>query len=228
VEQARPTISREEAQARYGVASSHRVAAIAPGSREQEIHYLLPVLLRAAAKLEKQFPGMHFLIPAAPSLQREWIASSLSEAGLKVTLLEGMDYNALQLAEAAVVCSGSATLEFACLGIPMVVVYRASRLTTLQFRLVRGVIGGQRFAAMPNIIAGREVVPELLGSAAEPGAICQQLAGFLEDRGRCARVRADLDLVVTTLGPPGASQRTAAMVLELIGQGEKANVSVLA
>jgi lipid-A-disaccharide synthase len=130
-----------------------------------------------------------------------------------------MDYGALQLAEAAAVCSGTATLEFTCLGVPMVVVYRASRATTLQYRLVRGLIGGQRFAAMPNIIACRQVVRELLGSAASPEAIVQELSGLLSEDGHRERARSDLALVKATLGPPSASQRTAQLLLELIDRG---------
>jgi lipid-A-disaccharide synthase len=145
---------------------------------------------------------------------------------VKAIFLDGMDYDALQLADLAIVCSGSVTLEFTCLGIPMIVAYRASRATTLQFRLVRGLIGGQRFAAMPNIIAGREIIPELLGSAAQPGSIADVAAALLRDERRRAQMRADLHAVASALGPPGASERTAEMVLELIDAKGGRNASI--
>ena len=220
VETARPRITREEAWARYRLDAVRPVVALAPGSRQQEMHYVLPVMAEAARRLAGQLPDLQLLVPVAASLAREHVMAVLHRAGVEAVLLEGMDYDALQLAEAAMVCSGTVTLEFACLGVPMVVVYRASRATTLQYRLIRGLLGGQRFAAMPNIIAGREVVRELLGSAATPEAIAQEVASLLSDQGRRARLRSDLGLVVACLGPAGATRRTAEMVLGLVNGKE--------
>jgi len=216
VESARPRMSREAAAARYGVDLNRPVVAVAPGSRSQEIHYLLPTFVAAAQRLESLVRGVQFLIPIAASLQREPIAHSVARAGVNAIFLDGMDYDVLQLADVAIVCSGSVTLEFTCLGVPMVVAYRASRATTLQFRIVRGLIGGHRFAAMPNIIAGREIIQEFLGSAAQPGAIGDAAAALLWDERRRSQMRAELNAVASALGPPGASQRTAQMVLALI------------
>lgn len=216
VETARPSIPRGEAERRYDIDPARPVVAVAPGSRSQEIHYLLPVLAGAASRLLQQLPGLQLLVPVAASLKRKQVSDPLAEAGVQVQFLDGMDYDALQLAWAAIVCSGSATLEFACLGIPMVVVYRASRATTLQYRLIRGLLGGQRFAAMPNIIAEREVVRELLGSEAKPDSISREIAALLGDERERARISAELGAVAAALGPPGASERTARMVLGLI------------
>ncbi len=216
VEYAHPDISREEAAKRYGIDLTRPVVAIAPGSRSQEIHYLLPVLAHAASRLMQHFPGLQLLVPVASSLDRDRTLGPLTSVGVQARPLDGMDYNALQLAQAAVVCSGSVTLEFSCLRTPMVVVYRASRATTLQYRLLRGLLGGQRFAAMPNIIAGREVVRELLGSEANPDSIAREVASLLRDERERARISAELGAVVAALGSPGASARTAEMVLELI------------
>ncbi len=191
-----------------------------PGSRAQEIHYLLPVLVKAAARLAREWDGIQFVVPVAETVERERVRAEFERGEVAVKLLSGMDHDALQLAEAAAVCSGTATLEFACLGIPMVVVYRASRATTLQYRLMRGLIGRQRWAAMPNIIAGREVVKELLGSAASPEAIAGEVGALLVGGARREQVRADLREVVQSLGPGGASERTAEMVLELMASEE--------
>jgi len=216
VECARPLLSREAAGDRYGVDLTRPVVAIAPGSRGQEIHYLLPVLVAAARKLQDAFPEAQFLVPVAASLERGRVAGPMTQAGIHAIYLDGMEYDALQLADVGMVCSGSVTLEFACLGIPMVVTYRASRATTMQYWLVRGLIGGQRFAAMPNIIAGREVVRELMGSAARPEGIAEEVAALLRDERQRARIRAELEVVVSALGPPGASERTAEMVFALM------------
>ena len=216
LEAARPELPAETAWARYGLKQEHKVVALAPGSREQEIRYVLPVLAPTAAALAKAWEGTQFLVPVAGTVDADCVRQAFERVGVKARMLEGMEYDALQLAGAAAVCSGTATLEFACLGVPMVVVYRASRATTLQYRLVRGLIGGQRWAAMPNIISGREVVRELLGSAAKPEALAKELTELLADEARRERMRADLKEVVAALGQPGASERTAELVLEMI------------
>jgi len=218
VEAARPRISREEAYSRYRLDASKPVVALAPGSRQQELRYVLPVLAAAGALISRQIAGVQFLVPAAPTLDPAQVRSRLARAGVKATLLSGMDYDALQLAAAAAVCSGTATLEFTCLRIPMVVVYRASRMTTLQYRLVRGLVGGHRLAAMPNIIAGREIVRELLGSAARPETVAAEVIALVTEADRRERMRNDLEEVVAALGEPGASERTARLVLELLDE----------
>lgn len=215
-ETARPGLPPERAWSLYRLDPNLPTVALAPGSRDQEIRYLFPVLAETAARVNAAFPGAQFLVPVAPTVDRDHIAATLKRAGVKATLLSGMEYDALQLAQAAMVCSGTATLEFSVLGIPMVVTYRASLATTLQFLIFRGLVGGQRYAAMPNIIAGREIVPERMAWAARPELLAKEVCGFLSDKVRRAQVRRDLAEVAATLGSPGASERTAAMVLKLL------------
>ena len=220
VESVRPTMTPEVAYAHYGLDPNRPVVALAPGSRAQEVRHLLPALVEAATALANRHPGLQFLVPVAPAVDREQITSCFRRAGLIPTLLEGMEYNALQLAQAAAVCSGTATLEFACLRLPMVVVYRASSAVALQWA-VRVRRTSQRFIALPNIVANREVVPELLGRAASPDGIAAAVSAYLSDPEARARTRRDLDEVVAALGGPGASDRTAALVLETIGSRQK-------
>jgi lipid-A-disaccharide synthase len=222
VEASQPRITPEKAFTRYGLDPGRRVVALAPGSRDQELGYVFPLLLQAAALISERVGGVQFLVPVAPTLDPARVRAGLERAGVAFTLLQGIDYDALQLAQAAAVCSGTATLEFTCLGVPMVVVYRASRLTTLQYRLMRGVIGRQRWAAMPNIIAGRGIVRELLGSAATPQAVAAEVIDLLSDPARRAQVKEGLAEVKTALGEPGATRRTAELVLGLLGSEEGA------
>jgi lipid-A-disaccharide synthase len=226
MEAVRPQVAAEAAYARYGLAPDRPVVALVPGSRSQEIQYVLPVIAEGAALLAQDWAGAQFVVPVARSVERERVADQLDRAKVSALLLEGMDYDALQLARAAVVCSGTATLELTCLGVPMVVVYRASRATTLQYRLFRGLLGGQQFAAMPNILAGREIVRELLGSAATPEAIASETAALLSDQERRGRVLAGLEQAAASLGPPGASERTAELLLTLVAAGERLRDSV--
>jgi lipid-A-disaccharide synthase len=192
------------------------VVGIAPGSRNQEIRYLLPVLAEAAARIARAAPGVQFLMPLAPAVDRDQVSAELARAGVTARLLSGMDYDALQLCQAAAVCSGTATLEFCCLGVPMVITYRTDPATTAQYRVVRGLIGGQRLAGMPNIIAGREVCPERMAGRATPEAIAGPICEWLAEPATRERVRRELTEVAATLGEPGASARTAALALEVI------------
>ncbi len=177
-----PTMSREEAFRHYHLDPDRAVFALAPGSRKQELQSLLPVLAQAGLRLQRQFPGAQFLIPVASSARVEAVRAVLQETGLAATLLAGMEYDALQLAQAAAVCSGTATLEFACLRTPMIVVYKPTRFVEWQFRL-RSKRTGLVQVGMPNILAGREVVQELLTEACTPEAVAAALARFLTDEG---------------------------------------------
>jgi lipid-A-disaccharide synthase len=216
VEVVRPQLTRAEAYRKYGLEPDRPVVAIAPGSREQEMRYVLPLLARASALLARDHPGAQLVVPVSETVYEKRVSDAFGRLGLPVTLLRGMDYDALQLADAAAVCSGTATLEFACLGTPMVIVYKASALTTLQFVLFRGVIGGQWRAGMPNIIAGRDIVPEFLWRFARPEPIARELSALLSDAARRERMRAGLAEVRESLGDGRASERAAELLLELV------------
>jgi lipid-A-disaccharide synthase len=217
VEMVQPQLTREEAYRKYELAPDRPVVAIAPGSREQEMRYVLPLLARASALLARDHPDAQFVVPVSDTVYQNRISDAFGRFGLPVTLLRGMDYDALQLADVAAVCSGTATLEFACLGIPMAIVYKASTLTTLQFVLFRGVIGRQWRAGMPNIIAGRDIVPEFLWRFARAEPIARELSALLSDATRRERMRSDLAEVRQSLGDGSASERTADLLLNLIG-----------
>lgn len=221
-EAARPSIPKEAAWDRYGLDPERPVIAAAPGSRQQEMRYVLPVMAEASALLSQRWRGVQFLVPVSHPMYERSVRSAFERRGVGVTLLRGMEHDALQLADAAAVCSGTATLEFACLGVPMVVVYKASPGTTIEFLLLRGVLGNQWRAGIPNIIADRDVVPELLWRYATPEALARELGALLEDEERRDRMRADLEEVIQMLGEPGASEKTAELVLGMIGERDAA------
>ncbi len=218
VEATQPRTPPEEARRIYHLDPARPVVALAPGSREQEMRYVLPVVVEAAAELARRRPEVQFLMPLAPTVDRDRVTRLLARAKVTARLLSGMDTDALQLADAGVVCSGTATLEFCCLHLPMVIVYRVSVATTLQYLLLRRVLGGQRFAGMPNILADRGIVPEVLGFGCTPRAVADAVDGLLADARAQARMRADLAEAAQQLGTPGASERTAALALQLLSE----------
>jgi lipid-A-disaccharide synthase len=131
-----------------------------------------------------------------------------------VVLTEGMTYDVMAHSDALIVCSGTATLEAALLGTPMVILYRGSQLMELEARLLK--IRPEHIG-MPNIIAGRRIVPEFIQDEASPEALAEHTLRFIGDPAARGEVKASLQAVRDSLGKPGASERTARMTLELAG-----------
>ena len=157
---------------------------------------------------------MQFVVAAAPGraagLRQDWLA--LLPAGLKVTVVEGQTYDALAHANANIVSSGTATVEAALLDAPMIVVYRVTPLTALLAKpLVR-----TSYFSMVNLIAGREVVPELIQRDFTPEKVAAQTLRLLSDPAATAAMRADLAEVRRKLGPPGAVERAADAIAALL------------
>jgi lipid-A-disaccharide synthase len=207
------TVARE-----LGLDPDRPIVALAPGSRRQELKRHLPLMREVARELKKLLPDVQFLLSRAPSA-----ASNVPEvwqAGFPrpTVVTEGLNPQAIRLADAAVVASGTATLELAIMGVPMVVVYRGSPLGTVQFWLTQ-LVRGIRWVSLPNIIAEKEVAPELLGRRASPGRVVSAVLRLL-DSGQAEMVRRELRQVAEMLGPAGASERTARMALELCGRAE--------
>jgi len=128
-----------------------------------------------------------------------------------------MDYDALGNAHAAIVTSGTATLELALLRVPMVVIYRVDPLTLMQYHCVQALRRPIRFMAMPNILANRRIVPELRQHHANPRAIARITLRLLTDTDLAGKMRQDLAAISNLLGPGGAAEKTARIVLSLAG-----------
>jgi lipid-A-disaccharide synthase len=190
------------------------VVGILPGSRSREFRTMLPIFLEAARLLEKDLGPITWLVPVAATLSDELLEESgLRDCDLDVRAIRGNRYELMAACDAVMAASGTVTLELGILGVPMVVAYRVSPLTHfLGHRLIK-----VKYAALVNLVAGREVVPELLQNAATPVNIAQALKPLLADRQRRSGMQEELRQVVAGLGEPGASGRAAAIALELAG-----------
>ena len=194
-----------------GLDPERPVIAVLPGSRTQELHYNLPPITGAIRLLAERRPELQFLIAATPSLDTHPLARSME--GLPVRLVNERTHAVLGSSELALVASGTATVETAILGVPMVVVYR---LSPLSYAL------GRRFVRVPhysmvNLIAGQAVVPELIQKELTPERLADQALALLGDADRASRMRAGLAEVRRRLGAPGASRRAALAVLPWLG-----------
>ncbi len=197
---------------RLGLDPDRPVVAVLPGSRRQEIAHNLPPLRGALARLARQRPDVQFLLAVAPSLDPA--ALDVGRQGLPLRLVQDQTHAVLGAASLALVASGTATVEAALLGTPMIVVYRLSPLT---YALGRPLVRVPHFA-MANLIAGERLVPELIQGEFTPERVAAEALAFLGDPARLAAMRAALGEVRGRLGPPGASSRAAEAVASTLGK----------
>lgn len=207
--------SREETCRAAGLDPARPVVALLPGSRRNELHLLLQTLVDAAARLVRDAPGVQFLVARAPALDNSLFAplDALRTAGVRLGILSGAADDVLAASDIVITASGTATVQTALHQRPMVIVYRVSPLTyAIGKRFVRVANYG-----MVNLVAGRQVVRELIQGDCTAEAVAAEARSLLTDPTRADTMRADLAEVVRRLGGPGASERAAAAVLRTCG-----------
>lgn len=203
----RPTKSRDEFAAQQRLDPTRPIVALLPGSRRSEIVRNFPTILDACARLASgpaAMEGIQFLHAAAPGLGAAFW-DRFNRPGLDLNRVEGATYDALNVADCAVVASGTATVEAALIGTPMVVVYRVAPATAMVLRHMLHT----PFIGMVNLIAGRRVAPELVQNDFTPQAVEQEIRRLLESRKAREEVKAALAEVRAKLGLGGAIERAA-------------------
>lgn len=192
------------------------VVGLFPGSRWREVRKIWPVMLRAAEQIHAERPGVRFEAAAAsPSFASE-IQRTLERSTLpaeKVHITIGRAHATMRRATAAIVASGTATLEAAFFRLPFVLVYRVAWITYLVGIMVIKV----KFLGMPNVLAGRRIVPEFIQHRAEPGGIAKAILRLLDDPAARAAMVAEFDAIIATLGSEGASRNAARAILHEVG-----------
>ena len=288
LERVKPTMTRPEFAAQFGMDPTRPIIGLLPGSRRHEVIHLMPALLGAARLIYNKIPESQFIVGVAPTISAEMMqeylrghgelsdrwshvwhefvqeaedrfidpieraASKLSgrrspilvtEAGIQVSmedmrsemqarrrsehiraradqslpptvLAKGVTYEIMAHSDVLLSCSGTATLEAAVLGTPMVILYRGSKIMELEYRL-RGIKKKIRFIGLPNILADREIAPELIQEDANPARIAAHACALLNDPAIRQHAKAGLAEVGAALGTAGASTRTAHLVLDL-------------
>ena len=197
--------------ASYGLDPEAPTMGIMPGSRFHEIEQLLPILLAATRIVQRKVPSVQVILPLAAPHLRDSVMKGLAAHGMMrdVTVVSDRIYACLSKCRVVMLSSGTATVELSLLGIPMVVGYKVSRMT---HALARPLIKA-RYLAMPNVLLDREAVPEFLQYEATPDAFAREALRLLLDRDSSARTLQDLAQVRALLGEPGATTRTANLVL---------------
>ncbi len=211
VDRAEETLSAAPASLPWS--QGHRVALL-PGSRIHEIAKLLPDMLAAGVLLEREIGPCAFMIPAVNRARRELIERLLREhpwRPARVAIVDGQAREVLRQARAAAVASGTATLEAALMRCPTVLVYRTSWIT---YGIGRLVIRGVKHIGLANIVADREVMPELLQREVTPKNLARHLAGMLRAGKPRENALAGLESVRRALGPGDAAGRAARAILD--------------
>ncbi|MBE3583544.1 MAG: lipid-A-disaccharide synthase [Limnochordaceae bacterium] len=212
-----PTV--QQAREQLGVVEGEAVFALLPGSRQREVEELLPAQLQAAQLISAQLPQARFFLPLAVTIPQELVHRLVDAVPIRVTLLPGPEgvYPALRASEAAVVASGTATLEATLLGTPAVIVYKTSLST---FWIGRRLLHLQQIG-LPNLLAGRPILPELLQGDVKGERIAEWLLRYHQDQKLRQATQTALAEVGATLGSPGAVVRAAREILQVMAEKDE-------
>ena len=210
----RATKSKEEFCAQYQLDPKKPIVAILPGSRRKEVRYILPALCDAAALIAAQKPDAQFVLPIASGIERKLIENIIQAR--PITIVTNDTYNAVRYARAAVVASGTATLETALLGTPEVIVYRISRSTWFLGKFLLKV----RLFGIVNIILGEEVVPELFQDRMTPEAVSRMALRLMDDVWLQSRIRGNYEKLRRQLGTGKVAERVANVIAARISSGQ--------
>ena len=211
-----PILDRWKIQERDGVESGGpKKVVLMPGSREREIKTHLPVLLQTVTRLAQMVADLNFLILASDPESKGLMSGIIEKhpaRGLNIEINSGYQLTQLSRADLALVASGTATLECALAGIPMLVLYKTNPITyAVGRRLVK-----LDAISIVNLIAERRVVPEFLQERADPEILAEAGRQLLTRAQMAGKMREDLKAVVSKLGGPGANERAAGEILKII------------
>ncbi len=212
----KPTLSKEIAFQRFGLDPRKRTIALLPGSRNHEINRVLPPLLASAQLLQKETPDLQFILPLAPGILQETLSPWMRNISIPVKVVEGWTYDVMNISELLITASGTATLEAAILGKPMVIVYKVSFLS---YWIGRALIQVDHIGLV-NVVAGKEIAPELIQHEVNPQRIAEEALRILRDPILCRRMTEMMAGVRQSLGEPGAAQRAAGIVISLLNEAK--------
>ena len=212
----KPTLPKEKAFQQFGLDPKRRTIGLLPGSRLHEVERLLPSLLASAHLLQKEIPDLQFIIPLAPGIPKTILSSQMKNISVPVKVVEGFTYDVMNLSELLITASGTATLEGAILGKPMIIIYRVSFLS---YWIGRALIRVDHIGLV-NLVAEKEIAPELIQKDVTPQRIADEAFRLLRDPILSRKMTESMGEVRQKLGEPGAAQRVARIVTSLLREGE--------
>ena len=192
-----------------GLETEDLVLGLLPGSRVREVQEVVPTFLKAVQQIRGRYPRLQVLLAQADSLSDSLMNELLGHSGQQVKVVKGRSNEVMAVSNLLLVTSGTATLQAALIGTPMVVVYRASALT---YQIAKCLVKIP-YISLVNILAGKEIVPELIQDRMTPDRIAHEALAILQDARRRNEMIQTFHTIRTSLGGTGASKRAAAFIL---------------
>ena len=212
VETVRPTMSREEAIQEFSLDPERKTIGLLPGSRNNEIQFLLDLMIDSAGEIRKEIKDSQFILPVADTLDPEIIRKRLKSNPLDIRVVTGKSYDVMNCCDYLIIASGSATLEAGLIGCPMVIVYRLKWITYWLARLLLNT----KVYGLVNVVAGEKVVPELIQSKATAKNVANEALKVLNDPKKHGILRFRLLQVRGSLGEPGVMGRIAGRIFKIL------------
>ncbi|MDH5423764.1 MAG: lipid-A-disaccharide synthase [Gammaproteobacteria bacterium] len=213
VDEVKATMSLAAAQAKFDLDPARTTIGLFPGSRRSEIYNLLPTQLAAASLIHQQQPATQFILPLAKSVSETELQPMLAlHPGLPLRIVHSHIHDVMQCCYAVISASGTATLETALMATPMVIIYKMSNLT---YKIMKRMITIEH-VGLPNIVAGKGVVKELLQDDASPENIAGEILLMINDKNYHQQITTELQAIRSKLGSAGGSQKVAELALGML------------
>ena len=218
VDFAHTDLTLTEAREKLGLDKNTRIIGLMPGSRRSELRRILPIMLKAAANVSLLFPDTEWVLPLAPGISEELITDCMDsiEGVPIIKIVKGETYAVMRAATLMLITSGTATLEAACIGAPMIILYRTSWINWW----IINALTPLKDSGLPNLIAGKRIVPELLQAELTPDLLTDATVDLLCNPEKLETQCDGLSLVRKQLGESGAAKRTAELVLEQVASAK--------
>ena len=212
LDKVKPSMSKDEAYSFFGLQQGTKTVLFMPGSRVQEVQSLYGKMLAAGKLLQDKVEGLQFMVPKASTIDRHMLEEAAREANLEVHIGEERVYDMMNIADAAICASGTATLETALMGVPTLLVYRVNALTYWLSKILVHLDS----IGLPNIISGHRIMPELWQDEVTPENIEAAVLPWLVDAAAAEEARHLMAGVRCQMGEAGAVRRTAEIISEFV------------
>lgn len=216
-ETVKPMMSSAQAREYFKVKQDGIVIGLLPGSRKSEIKRLLPTIYEAALKLEQSYGDIDFILPIASSFTEDDIKKYLPKKHINLKIVQGHTYDVMNCSDTLIIASGTATLEAALIGTPMVIIYKLSSIT---YFIAKCLIKVQ-YIGLCNIVANKAIVPELIQTQANPKRISQEISKYLNDPNYKNKAKHELASINHILNANKNKDNLASVVLKMLPEHEK-------
>ena len=207
-----PILKKQDFLNNYKISPAKKIIALLPGSRKQEVKLILPLMLASAKLLNDNFPQTQFIIAKSPNLDAQIYQNECKKFIPDLKIIDGLTCDCLNMAEASMVCSGTATLEAAIIGKPFVIVYKTNLFNYLLYRPQIKI----PYIGMVNIVAGKKIIPEFIQFSANPKKIAEAIINLIQNPEQTNQMKQNLEALKLNLGQRGAAERAAKLILDFI------------